>query len=189
MSDLNLILILIFLCCGNCHISIIIGNFLVSILSTTAIYFKLILGNISMHGSWVISLATSANQPSITCLAIARKLIHSLKVFSRNEGQFPYVENFFLHFTGFILLLKTSFEKTGSFTMSFSSFTKSMRSANSGTLFSFLLICNTFLDHWSLVPPGSFDSSMHSSSGVSKTFQVCICVMVSHFNRKFRNLL
>ena len=102
-----------------------------------------------------------------------------------------YVDNFLPNPTGFfsIYCSTASFEKKGSFTMRFSSFTKSMRSANSGSLFSFLLIPNTFLDHLSLMPPGSSDSSMHITSGVPRTFQVCIRVIVSHFNRKFRNLL
>ena len=94
--------VLIFLCCGNCYISINIGNFLVFILSSTAIFFKLILGNISMRSSWVIFLATSATQPLI-CLSIV-SLFHWLQtsiakfplcreanflsqVFSINEGQ------------------------------------------------------------------------------------------------------
>ena len=89
----------------------------------------------------------------------------------------------------FNVLLNSFFWKDRIIHMRFSSLTKSMRSANSGSLFSFILITNTFLDQLSLVPPGSFDRSMHITSGVSRTFQVCICVTVSHFNRKFRNLL
>ena len=58
------------LCCGNCVISKIIGNLLFSILSSTAISFDLIFGNISMYSSWVISFATSATQPLITRLDI-----------------------------------------------------------------------------------------------------------------------
>ena len=57
------------------------------------------------------------------------------------------------------------------------------------SLFSFFLIPNNFLDHLILVPLGSFDSYMCITSRLSRTFQVCICVMVSCFNRKFRNLL
>ena len=64
--------------CGNCHISIIIGNFRVSILSSTTICFKLILGNISMRGSWLISVAALVIQAFIICLAIV-SLFHWLQ--------------------------------------------------------------------------------------------------------------
>ena len=72
-----------------------------------------------------------------------------------------YVDNFLPQCPGFFSMYcsTASLEKAGSSTMQFSSLTKSMRLANSGSLLSFLLIPNTFLDYLPLVPPGSFDTA------------------------------
>ena len=83
-----------------------------------------------------------------------------------------------------------SLENTGSLTMRFSSFTKSIKSASSGSLPCFLLISRTWHDHFlSLVSLGGLGRSMHIIAGMSETVHVWICVIFSHLSKKSWNFL
>ena len=77
-----------------------------------------------------------------------------------------------------------SLQNTGSLTIRFLSFTKSVKLASSGSFPCFLLISRALLDHLSLVPPGSLDRSILIISGLSQTFHVCNCVIFSHLSKK-----
>ena len=72
-----------------------------------------------------------------------------------------------------------SLENIRSLTISFSSFTKSMKSASSGSFPCFQLISRTLLDHLSLVPSGTLDRSINIISGVSKTFCLQLCNIIT----------
>ena len=80
--------------------------------------------------------------------------------------------------------LKASLENSGSSAKVASSSTKWIMSAKSGSLECLLLIFMTFLFHFSLVFPGNYDSTKHIISGVSRTFQFCPNLALSHFSRK-----
>ena len=102
-----------------------------------------------------------------------------------------------LDFVFFSMYCSTaSLENTGSLTIRFSSFTKSMKLASSGFFPCFPLISRTLLDPLSLVPPGSLDKHTHNFRSVNiSCLQLCniltfkqevmklsICFSISWFN-------
>ena len=98
-----------------------------------------------------------------------------------------YVFGCFLQFVASFLstyLLKASLENCGSLAYVASSVAKWIMSSKSGSLKCLHLILMTFLSHFSLVFPCSFDRNKHIISGVSTRFQFCLDVALSHFSRK-----
>ena len=68
-------------------------------------------------------------------------------------------------------------------------FTKSCQDTSKLILPDLLMIKRTLLDDLSLVPTEGLDSSIHTISGVFRTFHVCVCVKFSHLSKTLWNFL
>ena len=72
-----------------------------------------------------------------------------------------------------------SLENTRSLTIRFPSFTKSMKSAGSGSFPCFLLISRILLDHLSLAPRGSLDKHTHNFRSVQNILCLPLCNIIT----------